>query len=159
MTWSLYGEKLETADMSGTLRVFQPFVLEKSRDIKAFKTWLIYFNSPVFTNLYLRVYSDRDGYPGSLLWTSDKYWTSSEVSTEAYAAKELWFDFDNPISLRKNTTNHLVLYASGYTGDGLTHLAWVRGIPDPNNEIDITINTKNVARVPFYLGVIDELRR
>lgn len=158
MTWSLYGERLETADMSGSPRVYQPISFDQKRNVKAFKTWIVYFNTPAFTALYLDVYSNRSELPGSLLFRSSKSWTTADVSSDSYAAKELWFDFDNPISFKKEDTYHLALYASDYTGNSNTHIAWIRGIPDPNNTIDISINTKNISRTPFYLGVIDELR-
>lgn len=159
MTWSLFAERIETADMAGNPRVFMPISFGRKRNLKAMRTWVIYFNSPVFTSLHLDIYSDRDNSPGTLLFRSSKAWTPADVSTEPYAAQELWFDFDNPISLKKSETYHLAIYASDYVGDHASHLAWVRGIPDPNNAIDISETTRNIGRWPFYLGVIDELRK
>jgi hypothetical protein len=156
--WTLFGERIETADMSGTPRVYQPFSVSRNKLIKAFRTWVIYFNTPVFTALYLDIYSNQNGLPCQRLFRSDKSWAPSNISSAAYAAKELWFDFTNPISLRGGETYHAALYASGYTGNSSSHLAWARGIPDPNNTTDISINTKNVGKTPYYLGVIDDLR-
>lgn len=158
MSWRVYGEIFETADMSGAPRVFQPFIPAKNQIVKAIRTWVIFFNSPVFSGLTMKIYSNYSNAPVSLLWTSDRSLIPADFSTEAYAAKELYFDFENPIFLRKNDTYHVTLSASGYTGNSSSHLSWMRGYPDPNNEIDVTVNQVNIGRMPFYLGVVDGLR-
>jgi hypothetical protein len=157
MSWRLYGERIETADMSGTPRVFQSVTFPKSKLIKAFRTWIIFYNTPVFTALTFKIYSSLSNAPGQLLYTSSKSYSPSDISTQAYGAVEIYFDFTNPIFLRKDTYQ-LALSASGYVGTASSHLAWVRGIPDPNNAIDVSVNTKNIGRLPFYLGVIDGIR-
>ncbi len=158
MSWSLFGERLDSVDMVGTPRVHQPFVLNKNMNIKAFRTWVIVYNSPVFTELFLDVWSNENRLPVRRLWRSDKSWTLQQITaTDGYAAKEIYFDFDLPISLRADEY-HLALCATGYTGNSTSHLAWVRGIPDPNNATDISLLTKWVHKTPFYVGVVDELR-
>jgi hypothetical protein len=157
MSWRLYAERLETADMVGTPRVYQPVVFSKNMMIKAFRTWIILYNSPVFSGLYLDLYSNKNSLPERRIHRCDKVWTLSEITTDAYAAKEIYFDFNSPLALRSDEY-HLSLYCSGYTGNSSSHIAWVRGTPDPNNEINISVNTQNIARMPFYLGVIDGLR-
>lgn len=144
--------------MIGAPRVYQPMVLSKNRIVKAFRTWVLVYNSPSFTTLSLNVMSNLGAIPGQVIFTSENSYVLNDIATDAFAVKEIFFDFINPIFLRKGTY-HLALNATDYVGDSSSHLGWVRGTPDPNNQIDVSNNTQNIARMPFYLGVIDGIRQ
>lgn len=164
MSFRVYGEKLMTADMSGIPRMFCRFILPTNRNIRAFRTWVVYYNNPSFTALFLDIYSKRPSnnnsspniFPGTKLFRSDKSWAPADISNQAYAVKELYFDFNEPIALRADTYC-AVLYASGYTGTDASHIAWRRGWPDPNIS-NITATMSNLTIIPPHFGVIDELR-
>jgi hypothetical protein len=151
MAWSVYGESLKTADFSGSPVFSQKFTMPQKEVLKAIRTWVVLFNTPVFTNLSLRIYSNVGGSPGQLLWTADTTWTRAQIATEAYALKEIYFEFVNPLFLGQDTY-HAVLWASGYTGDDSSHVAWVRTWPDILNNYTPTL--EGIATAPFKISLI-----
>lgn len=132
--WRVWGERYDTADMSNT-RVYQPAQFPKNYVLLGCRIWVIAYNDPVFTSLHMKIYSDNNGVPKKLLHTSTNVQLKADIHTLDNAAKEIWFDFDK-IPVRGEPTlasnkYHFVLNGSGYTGDETSHLAWMRGFPNP----------------------------
>jgi hypothetical protein len=154
MAWRVFGERFDTADFSGTPRVFQPVTFHRELELKAIRTWLIYYNSPTFTNLSLRIYSDIGGSLGQLIATANTVWTGTQISSLANACKEVYFEFTNAPSFKAEDDYNISLWATGYTGDDTAHLAWVRSVPDPVNPLNVTVSLEKAAVLPFKLGFI-----
>lgn len=153
--WTVYGERLIDDDFSGTPNVYQPFVLQKSLKLKALRTWFISHNNPTFTVLEMRIYeSAGGGVPTAQLVECSNAWTLAELTSMDYGLKEIYFEFTNPIKLRRGTTYYLVPWVTGSSFTADSHLAWVRGFPDPNTSNTNYEASPNVARAPFYMGLI-----
>jgi hypothetical protein len=155
VSWTVYAEKFVTADFSGSLpRVYQPFTVARDVKIKAMRTWFVFYNSPLFTTLGMRIYDDRGGSPQTVRATFDKTWVPGEANTNTYGLLEIYFDFNNPLWLKAGTY-HLAPWAVGPTFDSSSHLAWVKGFPDPNMDVGaITISLATMPTVPYYVALI-----
>jgi hypothetical protein len=127
--WRVFGERYETADMSNT-RVHQPTTFGQDVILIGCRVWFIVYNNPPFTSLSMKVYSNNAGSPKKLLHTSTNTQAKAAVHTLDHAVNEFWFDFAS-IPLRGGDTYHFVVNATGYTGTESSHLAWMRGFPDP----------------------------
>jgi len=155
MSWVLYGERLTDSYFSGSPAIYQPFNVLRNLKLKAIRSWFIYFNNPSFTSLGARIYNDNGaGAPSDLLYTSTKTWTAADITTYDYAAKELYFDFTNPVKLRAGVTYHFVPWVNGSALTSAAHLAWVKGYPDKNTSNGESAELANVGNNPFYLALI-----
>jgi hypothetical protein len=151
----VYGEKFDTSDAALTIpRIYQKTRINKDFVLKALRTHIVIYGSPVFTQLEMRIYSDKAGSPLRLIHTFDKIWTLAELSALPYAYKEIYFDFSTSRFLKGLDYYHFALWPTGYTGTSESHIAWVRGYPDPNNTIDVTLSPSKISTVPFYMGFI-----
>lgn len=152
--WSLYGERFSDSDFSGAPRVYQPFTLTKNLKLKALRTSFVFYGSPAYTSLGMRIYDDKGGVPTTLKATFDKIWAPAELLTLNYGVKEIWFDFDNALWLRKGTKYHLAPYIVGSSFSGASHVSWVHGFPDPNTETLATLSIANIMNVPYFMALI-----
>jgi len=154
MTWDFVGERLDTSDFSGSPRVFQSFKLNQDIVLRAVRPWIIGFNSPVFSNLRMKIFSNKGGRPKQQLFVSSNAWNLSDLSEQPYFASEIWFEFDPEPQLIGADTYHLALSADSYTGNDTSHLAWVRGVPDPVNPTNFTLTFGNILSAPFKVSFI-----
>ena len=129
MGWKVYGERLETADLTGT-RVNQSYQPNKNLVIRGCRIWIIVNNNPPFTDLNMKIYSNDNGDPGKLLHTSTNVQTKAALITLANGVIETFFDFAD-VPMHSNDTYRFVLNGTGYTGTDSSHLAWRRGWPNP----------------------------
>lgn len=153
MTWSFYGEKFVNSDFSGVPRVYQPFTIPNTARLKAVRSFFVFYNTPTFTALSMRIYANNLGLPTDLLYTFDKTWALGDACTAAYGAKEIYFDFTNPIWLRAGMY-HLVPWISGASFSDTSHVSWAKGFPDPNIGNTPSIDMKNLAHMPQYAAFI-----
>lgn len=150
--WRVWGEILETSDLSGT-RVYQPYKPNKNIVIIGCRVWIVVYNDPSFTDLNMKIYSnDSDDAPEALLATSTDVRTKSEIITDTNGVKEIYFNFNN-FGMQKNDTYNFVLNGSGYTGSSSSHLAWMRGYPDPVHRPN-GFGYVDLAVAPFALYTI-----
>lgn len=155
MSWTLYGERLLSTDFSAAPRVYQPFTMPRTTKVKAIRTWFVIYNNPTFTALTMRIYANSGGVPTDLLHTFDNSWALADLLlVDHYGAKEVYFEFDNPLWLKGGDTYHLVPWVTGNSFTSASHLSWVKGFPDPNTVISPTLALKNIASLPHYLAVI-----
>lgn len=131
MAWRVFAEQMFTADYSGSPTHSAKAVMDYDLALKAVRTWVVMFNSPVFTQLQMRIYSNSGGYPLDLLHTFTKTWTLAEITSQPYAVREIYFDTTNAFPLIGGETYHFVLWATGYTGTASSHIGWVRTLDDP----------------------------
>lgn len=153
MGWRLVGTKILTGELSGTTH-YQPFTPTKNTILRAVRTSLIGYNNPSFTSINMKLYSDNGGVPGILIATSTNSQTPAALKPGALShyVTETWFEFDD-ISLKADSMYHLVLNGVSYVGTESSHLAWMRGWPDPvyREGISVTFEVGRIAPHQFYL--------
>lgn len=148
-----YGERFETADMSGTTMSVR-FTPGDNVILRALRTWLIFNDcSSNFTAMVGKLYSDRSGSPGALITTSTNSFNRSDIITQNSGVKEIYFLYDD-VSLRSNLYYHLVINCSNYTGSSSDHIAWRKAWPDPvyRNGWSQTFESLGVA--PYFLTAV-----
>jgi len=153
MGWRVWGERIDTADFSGTPRVFQPVKPNDNIVLLAVRTWVIFYNNPTLTNLTMKIYSNSGGSPLKLLHSSTTTHTKAAMITLANGIKEVYFEFSN-VPLKSTDTYHFALAGSGYTGTGTTHIAWMKGYPDPIYKTGITTSFEFLVRAPYQMSIV-----
>jgi hypothetical protein len=165
MSWKIFAERLDTSDLSVQDEAMgdapghtQKCLITDNMVLKAVRTWVVFFNAPVFSSLELRIYPNDVSYYGSppllkRIYTSSNSWTLPEIATEDYAAKELYFEFDQAVNLIGGETYKFAIWANDYTGDATSHIAWVRATNDCaySGYVEDSVNN-NTA--PFKLALI-----
>lgn len=154
MTWTVWGQRFDTADFPGTT-YFQKFKVQSDLYALAVRTWVIAYNNPTFTSISGLIYSDRNGSPGKLLFTSSNQITKAEMITQANGVKEIYFEFapNEGIPLRAGDYFHLVLSVSGYTGDASSHLAWRKAYPDPVYSTGLPTTPEKIGIFPYAVTI------
>lgn len=155
MGWSVIGNWLATAELDGTTLTPQEVKFNDEIILRACRTWFILYNDPALTSIEMRIYSDDNGSPGKILYTSTNAVTKAELLTggNTNGIRECFFEFDNP-TFNGNDTYHFVPVATGYTGVDGTHIAWKKGWPDPVYRTGVTTNYVSAARAPYDLYFI-----
>lgn len=150
---TFFGDPFDTAELTNTAKSIKG---RPNRNIvlKATRTWLIFNDfSGSFTNLTMKVYSDRNGSPGALIATSTNSWTKSQIITQNSGVKEVYFEFDL-LPMRSNLYYHFVLNCSGYTGSTSSHIAWRKAWPDPVYRTGWSQTFESLGVSPYFLTVI-----
>jgi hypothetical protein len=156
-TWRMWGEKFEAADAVGT-RIHQPVIFHKNVSLLATRAWMVFYNNSAWSNLTMKIYSDDNGQPGNLINTSTTLWQPSDLYTEAYAAKEMYFEWDKPV-FKAEDTYHFVINMSTYIGTGSSHVSWKNTFPDPPFKTGLTLTYEKLLTYPFDLTfVLSELK-
>lgn len=154
MGYRCWGERFLTANFSGTPVHSQRLEMANDTVLKAVRSRFVIYNNPTFTLLSMKIYSDVDGNPGQLLYTSSKTWIKSEITSYDHGAIEIYFDFDSEPPLAAGMVYHLVPWLTGYTGDGTSHVAWVKAFPDPYYDTGLTVEHVELATLPYVVGLI-----
>ncbi len=152
MTYSVFGQRWAAGELLNT-SVFQPFKPVNDLVIRAFRTKIIVFNDPVFTDLNMKIYSDDLGTPKELLHTSTNVRTKAQLHVDDNAVKETFFQF-NDIVLKGGDTYHAVINGTGYSPTGTSYLAWMKSFPDPVNATGLTINQGELGVFPSFMALI-----
>lgn len=154
MSWRMIGKPIATADLVAPIAVSQRFRhATVSFILRAIQVGVVIYNSPTYTSLEARLYSDNAGSPGVLIATSTNSWTKSEINTLASGFKNVGFSF-NFIPLRAAEYYHIVLFPNGYIGDSTAHIAWRFSYPDPQYRTGINLNAAQAATHPLELSII-----
>jgi len=152
--WKVYGNVLLTSEIDGTDKSQAMRIRPNSnRVLRALRTWFIFYNAPVFTQLRLRIYEDQNGSAGKLIATSSNYFAPADCFTDPYAHKGLYFEFGD-ISIKSTNWYHILPYATGYTGNDSTHIAWSKGFPDPEYTTGLTIDFESMHVMPYRLSLV-----
>lgn len=157
MALKVYGERLETSDLSSGLRVYQKVIFGSNIALRALRTSFVVFNDPAFTALSMNVYSMTGNTPKKLLYQSTNTFAKADVITEDHGLREIYFEFDYPVF--KGTDSYaFVPRGTGYTGSVSSHLAWTRAWPDPVYRTNVSSGVIDIMRAPFHIYYIgDEL--
>lgn len=152
--WKVYGNILETAEINGTDKSQAMKIKMNSNSIvKAIRTWFVFYNDPVFTELRLRIYEDQGGVAGKLIATSSNFFAPADVQTDAYAHKGLYFELPD-IALKATQFYHVLPYAVGYTGNDSTHIAWSKAFPDPEYRDGLSLTFESMHVSPYRLAIV-----
>lgn len=155
MGWRVWGDTYDsTASMTDTT-LFQPVIFNSNSIIRAARTWVIYFDDPVYTSLNMKIYSNDNNAPKKLLHTSTDVRTIAEIRESGTIAgvREIYFNFAD-INVKANDTYHFVINAVGYTPAGDSHLAWMKGFPDPVYAGGYTPAGETLVVAPYQLYFI-----
>ena len=147
MGWKVFADPFETSDLTGVAR-FQPIKFNQDMILRAVRTWIVVYNNPAFTNLNMKIYSNNAGYPKKLIATSTNVQLKASIHTLDNAVKEMWFEFDYPV-FKGADTYHLVINGSGYTFAEGSHLAWMKGFPDPVYSTGYTPAIETMLYAPY----------
>lgn len=130
MGWTLWADSYSTSEITDNSKSVA-VTFGDDGVFRACRTWIIIYNDPTFTSLSMKIYSNNSsGSPRKLLATSTNVQLKADVHTLPNAPKEIWFEFDY-FPVQANEIYHFVLTGSGYTGSSSSHIAWVKGYPDP----------------------------
>lgn len=147
----VWADRFESGQLSNT-DMFQTIKLGDNKIVIAIRTWLVIYNSPTFTNLKMHIYSNEvvstDNTPRVLLATSTNSFNLSDITTYANAKREVYFKF-NFVPFKDQDLYNLVMSADGYVYSESSHLAWVKGWPDPVYKTSFTPTFENLLIAPY----------
>jgi len=148
------GEWLATSDMAATPPTpFHRFTPTFFYEVKAFQTWVVKYGTPTMDpmTLELRAYNPVTN-ERTLIATSITQWQLSEIGSDNYALKQLYFEFDQPPILRKGTEYTVNLKIPNYVGTADNHIAWVHAWNDPI--VAFSGALEQLSTFPFQVGII-----
>jgi len=150
------GETLKTGDQTATPPTFfHRFTPTIWLELKVAQTWGVKYNAPTSDPIGLALYS-YNSVNGSreLIATAATTWQVSEISSDNYGLKQLYFEFTNAPTLRPGTEYAISLLLPNYTGDDDNHIAWVRSWPDHIVDFAGSDQFRALNRFPFQVGFI-----
>ena len=132
MALKVWHEILENADVTTGKRIFQPVNFNKNVMLRYARTWVVGYNNPTFTNLYLECYSydQTNQVPVKLLHTSTNTQAKATIATENNFYKEIWFKF-NYAPFVDTDYYCFILRATGYSYSASAYIGWAKAFPDP----------------------------
>lgn len=149
-------EQIFTGDQSTTPPTFfHRFTPTIFLELKAVRLWVVKYGTPTLDALgcELRSY-DSVGGGRTLIQAAQNVWQLSEISSDNYGVKEVYFDWLNPILLKKGVEYTINLTLDNYVGDATNHIAWVRAWPDPIVAFSGSTTYINLNKFPFQVGLI-----
>jgi len=149
MAWTVYGDKFETADFTGTT-VSQQFSPKSNIYLRAVRAWFIVYNDPTVTTINAKIYSGST--PGELIATSTDSISKAELCALDYGIKEVYFTF-NDVPLEADSDYSLVINGTGYTASAGSFIAWRRAWPDPVTG-GFTPTSNNLMVSPFTMYLV-----
>jgi hypothetical protein len=141
----VFGDRFSTGDLSAQ-DAYQLFKISQDMLLLAARLEIVVFNSPSFSNLNASIFSVKNNLPDTLICTSDNSFSLTELTSQAYALKEIFFSFRGPNGqmLSSNEFYAIVLNATSYVGDENSHLAWKKGFPDPTYLLNDPISLEHL---------------
>lgn len=155
MSWTVWGEVYDSADATG-IRVNQPVIFDKNVILRSTRTWFVFTDDVVFTDIRMDIYSGDGETAANLIFSSDTR-TKAEIMTDTNGVREFWNEFGD-ITLRKDTPYHFVPRITGYvpTADGV--VAWKKTYPDPPYRKNLDLGFSSLLISPYNITFVgDEL--
>lgn len=151
--WRVYGERMETGDLSGTPRIFQRVNIANTEFIWGFRYWVVAYGAPTLTGLRFELCElNGDGSAGAAISASAKKWNLSQIKAQSASISELYTKFDKPLFLRGGDSYAVVPMADTYTADASNHIALVRAWPDSATGYSTTY--QSIMRAPLKISFI-----
>lgn len=150
------GEVLKTGDQTATPPTFfHRFTPTIWFELRVVQTWVVKYATPTADGIGLALYA-YNSTTGSreLIATSTTSWQVSEISSDNYGVKQLYFEFPNAPTLKPDTEYCVSLLTENYVGDDDNHIAWVRAWPDPIVDFVGSDDFNSLNRFPFQVGLI-----
>lgn len=152
----VWADPFETTDLTSNAR-FQSVTFGQDIILRAIRTWIVVYNDPAFTDLNMKIYSNEiiggNNTPKKLLATSTNVQLKADVHTLENGLKEIWFEFDYPVFNGADKYN-IVINGTGYTYDVNSHLAWMKGFPNPVYSGGYTPAIETLPYAPYELYFI-----
>lgn len=156
MGWQVWGDDFTSADFTGVSK-FQTFRPNKNIILKNVRTWFIFINDPIFTDINLKIYSNEvrsgDNTPVQLITTSLSK-TKSELITLENGIKETGFEFPDSIPLNANTFYNIVINGTGYSPSDTSYICWMKAFPDPVYSTGLSSTFENLGIAPYQMYLI-----
>lgn len=156
MGWTVWGDDFTSADFTGVSK-FQTFRPNKDIILKNIRTWFIFINDPIVTDISLKIYSNEvrsgDNTPVELIATSIAK-PKSELITLENGVKETGFEFANTVSLGANTWYNVVVNGTGYTPSDTSYVCWKKAFPDPVYTTNFVASFEKLAKAPYQMYLI-----
>lgn len=176
--WRVYGDSITTGESLGSgnqISKSQAITIPRDSLVLAIRSWFIFFNNPLFTDISLRLYSLNTtqsvmtlGTPPPLVAQSAVRLKSSIFRTNysltplvdfncGSACREIYFEFNAPkgVPLKGGDSYFIVPILSGYTGDASSHVAWRRGWFTGEQVYAANPTYEKLAVAPFVVSLID----
>lgn len=154
--FGVVGQVFKTADLAvdgGTY--FHRFSPNIFVELKALQIWIVKYGSVSTDPIGLELRSSyASGNVRKLIATASNTWTPAQITSENYAVKQIYFEFDRPVLLRKDTEYTLNLKAANYVGTDDAHIAWVKAWPDPIVDFVGSSNFNRIDQFPFHVALI-----
>ncbi len=160
MSRQFLGKPILVADNTSPSAIFQEVEFTDNIILEAARVMVLYYNAPIFTDLYLRVYGERSGAPGKLIATSVTTYAPLDIDPGniGYAHKEIYFQFSPQIRLRAGLKYYFTLELDNYTaGLANKHLAWATQYPDPYYATGVTILQTKAAKMPYAIHFVGSI--
>lgn len=156
MGWKVYADEFTTADLTGVSK-YQSVSFGSDLILVGVRTWIVVYNDPTFTNLNMKIYSNEVissvNTPKKLLATSTNVQAKSVIHTLPNGVKEIYFDFNYPAFNGLDIYN-IVINGTGYTYAASSHLAWMKGYPNPVYSGGYTPALETLPYAPYELYFI-----
>ena len=152
--WSVYCDPLVSLPDPN---VFCPLSIGRTIELWSVRTWVVFYNEPVFTSLKLGIFSDVAGKPGQLLYESAQSHTLETVQepTSNSSAKEIFFSFSPNPHLQANGYYHVALTGSGYVFNQTSFLAHKKAWPDPCYDASVDLEDgRLLSRLSYDVALI-----
>lgn len=151
MAMQVSAEQIDTSEM-GTKDAGQKFIPNKNLFLSMLGGWLINHNA-TFTGLTMKIYSNRSNDLGKLIATSTSSYANTDITTESYGWKWVYFEFSD-IPLKNGETYWAVLDADTYTGTDDNHIAWSKDWPKAINTTNATETALDSVKASLELSSI-----
>ena len=156
MGWRVWGDDFTSSDFTGKAK-FQSFRSNKNVILKNVRTWFIFINDPIFTDISLKIYSNEvrngDNTPVELIATSIAK-PKSELITLENGVKETGFEFSDSIPIQKDTFYNVVINGTGYNPTDTSYICWMKAFPDPVYTTDFTPAFETLGKAPYQVYFI-----
>lgn len=157
MGWRVWGSGWDSTEELEDGALYQPVLFNRDTVLRAARTWIIVVGDPVFESLSMKIHSNRviDDFdtPGKILHSSIDVRTKSEIHTLANGVKEIFFTFAD-IPLKGSEVYNFVINGEGYMPAPSSHLAWMKGFPDPVYATGYSPAIETINRAPFQIYFI-----
>lgn len=151
----MFADRYVTADFSGAPTKWQVFTPPEDIAVKAIRSWFVFYNDPVFTDIEMRIYSYKSTVR-QLLYSSDVNRAKADIlTTNDYAHKDIFTTFSQTPFLKGGDSYALVPWINGYTGDESSHVAWTKNFSELVYEHSVTLDgVTDLYAAPYYFTLI-----
>lgn len=151
--YTIFGDSYNTnAELSGATKTAKE-KFNNNKILRYVRTRIVIHNPDNFTDLKMQIYSDDGGSKGYLIAESLNTWQKSDLTTLAYAAKEIWFKFDY-VPLHSDLFYHFALVGNGTSFDADKHIQWQHSWPDYIYKLGRTNTFEELSTSSYYLYYI-----